>query len=171
MKDMPADDPMGLKLTYEQAIEIDPILTSYLNKEQFYAFRYYLLNMYDDDLEAHKQYHIMESAVAQMQRNNVKFLFAPNTFNFMQWIQRSSGEEWSYEKHERNVHDEIYNEWDFVPEENFIKIGIARGLQWDYEVMEDPVNHPTHNHCHHLSAESQKRWATEVAIPALTALL
>jgi len=171
MKDMPEDDPKGLKLTYEEVIEIDPILTSYLNKEQFYAVRYYLLNMYDDDLEAHKQYHLMESAVFQMQRNNVKFLFAPNTFSYMQWVQKINDEDWEYEKHERNVHDEVYNEWEFVPEENFIKTGIAVGLQWDFAFMEDPINYPNHNHVHHLSAQSQEKWATEVAIPRLETLM
>ena len=113
----------------------------------------------------------MESAVAQMQRNNVKFLFCPNTFSYMQSVHLMAGEDWDYEKHERFIYDEMYNEWEFVPKKSLEMKGIADALNWDQEIMEDPINHPTHNHVHHLSAESQKRWATEVAIPRLKNLL
>ena len=69
----------------------------------------------------------------------------------------------------------MYNEWSIIPEENKIhrpeQASISDALQWDFEIMEDPINHPTHDHCHHLSAESQERWANEVAIPKLKGLL
>jgi hypothetical protein len=37
--------------------------------------------------------------------------------------------------------------------------------------MEDPVGNPDHNHCHHLSANAHKRWATEIAIPKIKDIL
>lgn len=171
LRDMPEDDPLGLTLSYAEALKAWPEIAMHLNEKQFYAFRSYYLHMYDDDLEAHKQYHFMESAVSQMERNNVKFIFCPNTFSFMQTVQMMAQETWDYEKHERQIYDEMYNEWEFVPEESLEMIGIAQGLNWDKELMDDPVNHPNHNHVHHLSAESQERWATEVAIPRFEKLI
>jgi len=168
---MPEDDPLGLTLSYADALKAWPELKLHLTESQFYAFRQYYLTMYDDDLEAHKQYHFMESAVAQMQRNNVKFLFCPNTFSYMQTVHMMAQEEWDYEKHERFIYDEMYNEWEFVPKLNLITTGISTGIQWDKEIMDDPINYPTHDHVHHLSTQSQKRWATEVAIPRLKKLL
>lgn len=162
----------NLMSTYEEANEEWPELHWHMNKEQFYAFRQYYLNLYDDDLEAHKQYFIMESAVNKMQRHNVKFLFAPNTFNYMQSVQLSNNEEWDHEKHERNVFDELYNDWSFVPRENLLYPGIAFALQWDNERLGgDSADQPDHDNCHHLSSWAQEKWATEVAIPRFKVLL
>ena len=49
--------------------------------------------------------------------------------------------------------------------------GIADALQWDFDFMDDPINHPNHNHCHHLSADAQKKWATDIAIPKIKDIL
>ena len=80
-----------------------------------------------------------------------------------------------YELIHRAPYDEIYNEWSIIPKENLLTrpddTTISDALQWDFEIMEDPINYPTHDHCHHLSAESQERWANEVAIPKFKSLL
>ena len=161
----------NLMSTYEEANEEWPELHNHMSEEQFYTFRQYYLNLYDDDIEAHKQYYIMESAVSKMQRHKVKFLFYPNTFNFMQSVMTSKQEEWEYEKHQRNVFDEIYNDWVFVPKESLGKIPISNALAYDFETMDDAINHPDHDHCHHLSERAQKKWATEVAIPQIKLIL
>jgi len=162
----------NLMSSYEEALKEWPELDWHMNAEQFYAFRNYYLNLYDDDIEAHKQYYMMESAVTKMQRHNVKFLFCPNTFNYMQSVHISKDENWEYEKHERNVYDEMYNDWIFVPEESLCITGVAFALQWDNNRQGgNAAEHPDHNHCHHLSAWAQEKWATEVAIPQITSLL
>ena len=62
--------------------------------------------------------------------------------------------------------------YDFVPKENLqLYTGIADALQWDFETMEDPIGNPSHDHCHHLSAYAQERWATEIAIPKISNIL
>ncbi len=125
-------------------------------------------NLYDTDLEAHKQYYMMESAVNQMQRANIKFLFCPNTFNWKQNIQERF-KLTDEEKHKYYIEGFTY---DFVPEESLqLYHGIADALAWDYEYMEDPISNPNHNHSHHLSAKAQKRWATEIAIPKIKDIL
>ena len=89
----------------------------------------------------------------------------------MQSVMTSKQEEWDHEKHQRNVFDEMYNDWAFVPKENLGKIPISNALRWDFEIMEDPINHPIHDHCHHLSQYAQKKWAKEVAIPQIKLIL
>ena len=34
-----------------------------------------------------------------------------------------------------------------------------------------PINNPNHDHCHHLSADAQKKWANEIAIPKISNIL
>ena len=162
--------------TYEEAIEEWPWLPHHMSEKQFYAFREYYIHLYDDDLEAHKQYYLIESAVSKLQKSGTKFVMSPNTFNFAQAHAMKEGH--SIDDHEsinRAPHDEMYNEWNIIPKENIIAQPddktISDTLQWDFEIMEDPINYPTHDHCHHLSAESQERWANEVAIPKLKGLL
>ena len=43
--------------TYEEAVEEWDWLPYRMLETQFYAFRNYYLNQYDDDVEAHKQYY------------------------------------------------------------------------------------------------------------------
>lgn len=159
-------------ITYNELKKWWPFLEHHMSESQWLAFRSYYIHLYDDDLEAHKQYYLMESAVAKMQRNNVKFVFAPNTFNFKQSHAMNKNISMDdYEGTHRNPHDELYNEWEFVPSANLAHTGISYGLQWDFELMDDPINSPTHDHCHHLTAESQKRWAHEIAVPIIDQLL
>lgn len=160
-------------MDYDNLVERNPIVKKFIGKEQWETFNRYYLHMYDDDLEAHKQYYMMESAVAKMQRHGVKFLFCPNTFNFMHSYMMSKG--MNLEEHTEEVHrdrvDDLYVDWPCVPEENLVRDGIALALQWDFTQMDDPINHPNHNNCHHLSAWAQEQWANRVAIPNLTRLL
>lgn len=154
--------------TYEEACVWWSHLPHHMNKKQWETLRQFYLHLYDTDLEAHKQYYMMESAVNQMQRANIKFLFCPNTFNWKQNIQER------YKLTDKDKH-KYYIEgftYDFVPEENLqLYTGIADALQWDFEFMEDPISNPNHNHCHHLSTDAQKRWADEIAIPKITKIL
>ena len=48
-----------------------------------------------------------------------------------------------------------------------LNLGGVDALQWDFEVMEDPINYPTHNHLHHLSAWAQEKWANDIALPRI----
>jgi hypothetical protein len=154
--------------TYEEACVWWDNLPAHMNKAQWESMKTFYINLYDTDLEAHKQYYMMESAVNQMQRANVPFLFCPNTFNWKQNIQERY-KLTDEEKHKYYIDGLTY---DFVPEKNLqLYTGIADALAWDYETMEDPIGNPTHNHCHHLSANAQKRWATEIAIPKIRQLL
>jgi len=154
--------------TYEEACIWWDNLPKHMNKKQWETMRQFYLHLYDTDLEAHKQYYMMESAVNQMQRANVKFLFCPNTFNWKQNIQERY-QLTDADKHKYYIEGFTY---DFVPEDNLqLYTGIADALQWDFEFMEDPINNPNHDHCHHLSADAQKKWASEIAIPKITKIL
>ena len=154
--------------TYEEACVWWDDLPAHMNKAQWESMKTFYINLYDTDLEAHKQYYMMESAVNQMQRANVPFLFCPNTFNWKQNIQERY--KLTDEQKEQYYIDGLT--YDFVPEKNLqLYTGIADALAWDYETMEDPIGNPTHNHCHHLSADAHKRWATEIAIPKIRQIL
>jgi hypothetical protein len=154
--------------TYEEACVWWDNLPAHMNKAQWESMKTFYINLYDTDLEAHKQYYMMESAVNQMQRANVPFLFCPNTFNWKQNIQERY--KLTDEQKEQYYIDGLT--YDFVPEKNLqLYTGIADALAWDYETMEDPIGNPTHNHCHHLSANAHKRWATEIAIPKIKQIL
>lgn len=161
---------------YEEAVEEWSWLPHHMSETQFYAFRNYYLNLYDDDVEAHKQYYLIESAVNKLQKSGTKFVMSPNTFNFAQSYAMKEGYDIdNYELIHRQPYDEMYNEWNIIPEENLLfrpdNLTISDALQWDFEMMDDPINHPTHDHCHHLSSEAQERWANEVAIPKLKSLI
>ena len=157
-----------LERTYEEACVWWKHLPHHMNKEQWETMRQFYLHLYDTDLEAHKQYYMMESAVNQMQRADVPFLFCPNTFNWKQNIQERY-KLTDEEKHKYYIDGLTY---DFVPEKSLqLYTGIADALAWDFETMEDPVGNPDHNHCHHLSANAHKRWATEIAIPKIKDIL
>ncbi len=157
-----------LERTYEEACVWWKHLPHHMNKDQWETMRQFYLHLYDTDLEAHKQYYMMESAVNQMQRANIKFLFCPNTFNWKQNIQERF-KLTDEEKHKYYIEGFTY---DFVPEKCLqVHQGIADALAWDYEYMEDPIGNPNHNHSHHLSAKAQKRWATEIAIPKIEDIL
>ena len=154
--------------TYEEACVWWDDLPAHMSKAQWESMKTFYINLYDTDLEAHKQYYMMESAVNQMQRANVPFLFCPNTFNWKQNIQERY--KLTDEQKEQYYIDGLT--YDFVPEKNLqLYTGIADALAWDYETMEDPIGNPTHNHCHHLSANAHKRWATEIAIPKIKQIL
>ena len=154
--------------TYEEACVWWDNLPYHMNKAQWESMKTFYINLYDTDLEAHKQYYMMESAVNQMQRANVPFLFCPNTFNWKQNIQERF-KLTDEEKHKYYIDGLTY---DFVPDKNLqLYTGIADALAWDFETMEDPVGNPNHNHCHHLSADAHKRWATEIAIPKIKDIL
>lgn len=154
--------------TYEEACVWWDDLPYHMNKAQWESMKTFYINLYDTDLEAHKQYYMMESAVNQMQRADVPFLFCPNTFNWKQNIQERF-------KLTDEQKDQYYIDgltYDFVPQDNLqLYTGIADALAWDFETMDDPIGNPTHNHCHHLSADAHKRWATEIAIPKIKKLL
>jgi len=153
--------------TYQEDKQFWPELEHHMSEAQWNAFRKYYASMYDDEIEAHKQYYMMESAVSQMEKANIKYMFCPNTFLWKQTYQ-----EINQLDHEQSK-DEIYIDFDFnfVKETNLCKNGIANALAWDFETMDDPVHHPTHSHCHHLSEYAQKRWADEVAIPQIDNIL
>lgn len=166
----------NLMSTYEEAVEEWDWLPHHMSETQFYAFRNYYLNLYDDDVEAHKQYYLIESAVNKLQKSGTKFVMSPNTFNFAQSYAMKEGYDIdNYELIHRHPYDEMYNEWDIIPDENLLfkpdNLTISDALQWDFEMMDDPINHPTHDHCHHLSKEAQERWANEYAIPKFKTLV
>ena len=154
--------------TYEEACVWWDNLPAHMNKAQWESIKTFYINLYDTDLEAHKQYYMMEGAVHQMQRANVPFLFCPNTFNWKQNIQ----ERYKLTDEQKEQYYIAGLTYDFVPEDSLqLYTGIADALAWDYETMDDPIGHPDHSHCHHLSANAQKRWATEIAIPKITTIL
>ena len=157
----------NLNRTYQQEIQFWPELEHHMSEDQFNAFRKYYPAMYDDEIESHKQYYMMESAVHQMNSAGIKYLFCPNTFEWKQSYQDIH--KIDHEASKDEIY--IYYDWEFVNSVNLCKNGIANALAWDFETMEDPVNHPTHDHCHHLSEYAQKRWATEVAIPQISKIL
>lgn len=154
--------------TYEEACVWWDYLPQHMNKKQWETIRQFYLHLYDTDLEAHKQYYMMESAVNQMQRAKVKFLFCPNTFNWKQNIQ----ERYKLTDADKDKYYIQGFNYDFVPEKNLqLYKGIADALQYDFDHMEDPVGNPNHDHCHHLSAYAQEKWSTEIAIPKITKIL
>ena len=69
-----------------------------LTSEQFQILKKYFLHFVDTDLLKHEQYYLVESAVAQLQRTNTKFLMA---------------RPWS-------AHTGTYKDWYYIPRENFI---------------------------------------------------
>ena len=132
--------------------------------------------MYDHDLEAHKQLYMMQSAVEQMQRNNVKFLFCPNTFTFKQTethlkqpdvVNRQTI---SIEETQPGGKNYIF---DFVSDNNMLQPGIASALQGDHRrLQEQNLEHePGADYTHHLSPQAQEEWSTTFAIPKIQSIL
>jgi len=159
----------NLSCTYEEACFNWWMLDQYFTEDQFYSFRKWYLNMYDHDLEAHKQLYIMQSAVHQMQENNVKFLFCPNTFTFKQTQTNLAN---SDPENRPTLSIDCYL-WDFVPEENLLEPGISFALQGDHRRMKEQglELEPGTNYTHHLSPQAQQEWSTEFAIPKIQELL
>lgn len=153
-----------IDMSYEELCGWWDNLETSMSKKQYEVFREYFIHMYDDDLEAHKQYYIMQSAVKALQDAHIPFIFAPNTFGFKQTMMEYKG--LSDDEAQR-----MYKNWDFIPKDMFEPRGIADALQWDFEVMEDPINYPTHNHLHHLSAWAQEKWANDIALPRIKKIL
>ena len=80
-----------IDISYEELIKWWPNLVTSMTKKQYEVFREYFSHMYDDDLEAHKQYYIMQSAVKALQDAHIPFIFAPNTFGFQQTMMEYKG--------------------------------------------------------------------------------
>ena len=132
--------------------------------------------MYDHDLEAHKQLYIMQSAVEQMQRAKIPYLFCPNTFTFKQTEtnlkqpDHNNRQTISIAETQHNTNNYL---WDFVPEENMLNEGISSALQGDHRRMkEQNLEHePGGDYTHHLSPQAQEEWSNDHAIPKITSLL
>ena len=159
----------NLSCTYEEACYNWWMLDQYFTESQFYAFRKWYLNMYDHDLEAHKQIYMMQGAVHQMQQNNINFLFCPNTFSFKQTQTNLS----SSDPANRPTLSIDGFLWDFVPEKNLLEPGISSALQGDHKRMQEQGLdlEPGTNYTHHLSPEAQEEWSNEFAIPKIQELL
>ncbi len=153
--------------TYEQDKQFWKELEHHMSEAQWNVFRKYYPLMYDDEIESHKQYYMMESAVNQMEKAGVKYLFSPNTFEWKQSYQEIN--KLDGEKFKDDIW--IFYDYDFVNKTNYLRKGIADALAWDFEHTADPVHNPSHDHCHHLSAYAQERWATELAIPQIEKIL
>jgi|TARA_B110000483_G_C18091593_1_gene502204 hypothetical protein len=166
----------NLTCTYEEACYNWWMLAQYFTSEQFYAFRKWYIYMYDHDLEAHKQLYIMQSAVEQMQRAKIPYLFCPNTFTFKQTEtnlkqpDHNNRQTISIAETQHNTNNYL---WDFVPEENMLNEGISSALQGDHRRMkEQNLEHePGGDYTHHLSPQAQEEWSNDHAIPKITSLL
>ena len=153
---------------WETVKQFWPWATHYLTEKKFNVLRDYYIHVYDDNIEAQNQYYMMQGAVHQLEQANIPYLMSPNTFRWLQTKQDTQNLTWEEDQ------DKIYMDefiFDFVPEKNLITKGIADALQWDLERNPNSIEHPDHNHCHHLSEWAQKRWATEIAIPKFEELL
>ena len=159
----------NLSCTYEEACYNWWMLDQYFTESQFYAFRKWYLNMYDHDLEAHKQIYMMQSAVHQMQQNNVKFLFCPNTFTFKQTQTNLSSSD--HDNRPTLTIDGYL--WDFVPDTNLLEPVISYALQGDHKRMQEQglELEPGSKYTHHLSPQAQEEWSHEFAIPKIQELL
>ena len=159
----------NLSCTYEEACYNWWMLDQYFTESQFYAFRKWYLNMYDHDLEAHKQIYMMQSAVHQMQQNNVKFLFCPNTFTFKQTQTNLSSSD--HDNRPTLTIDGYL--WDFVPDTNLLEPGISYALQGDHKRMQEQglELEPGSKYTHHLSPQAQEEWSNTYAIPKIQSIL
>jgi len=112
-----------------------------LTAEQFKILKNYFLHFVDSDLLMHEQYYLIESAVAQLQRNHIPFIMS------RPW------------KHPNGV----YKTWPIIPKLNFVD---AHPSDYnDMKVGSGPAP------VHHLHPMDQKRFAINELLPKVKELI
>lgn len=159
------EDPTA---SWETVLQFWPEGERYFTEASFKAYRANFLHNYDSELAAMNQYFIIQSAVHLLEKNNVKYVMAPNTFIWKQAYMEANNLDFNADP--ADIYMDEYT-FDFIPKVNMLKPGIADALQWDLEHNPDSAEYPDHSHCHHLTTWAQKKWATEVAIPQIDKVL
>ena len=160
-----AEDPTA---SWETVLQFWPEGSHYFTEASFKAYRANFFHNYDSEVAAMNQYFIIQSAVHLLEKNNVKYVMAPNTFIWKQAFMELNNLDFNADM--ADVYMDEYT-FDFIPKVNMLKPGIADALQWDLQHNPDSIEHPDHSHCHHLTTWAQKKWATEVAIPQINKVL
>ena len=53
-----------------------------MNKDTHALLKQYFLHFYDPDIERYKQYFILQNGLDKLLKNNINFIFSPNTFEW-----------------------------------------------------------------------------------------
>jgi hypothetical protein len=153
-----------LSANFEDVIETYPGLEKTLTKDTWKNFKNYYCNLYDTELEFHKQIYLVQSAVKELQDNNISFLMSPNTLNFFHNLQ-------VFEKDSRPLKNEYDDLFNFIPQQNYIQ-GVAGMLaEVDNELYGDYENNPGRFLSSHISPDAHKVYFEKYLIPSIEKLL
>ena len=120
-------------------------LSKVMNKDTHSLLKHYFMHFYDPDIERHKQYYILQNGLDKLLKNNIKFIFSPNTFEWAEGMTMSNSLlEYNTEPFK----------WQ-IPKENLLEKGIAEYLNVCDDVYGNWENSPGVNYSHHLPIESQ----------------
>jgi len=153
-----------LSANFEDVIETYPGLEKTLTKDTWKNFKNYYCNLYDTELEFHKQIYLVQSAVKELQDNNISFLMSPNTLNFFHNLQ-------VFEEDSRPLKNEYDDLFNFIPQQNYIQ-GVAGMLaEVDNELYGDYENNPGRFLSSHISPDAHKVYCEKYLIPSIEKLL
>lgn len=152
-----------LSADFDDVLETYPGLSQTLTKDKWQSFRNYYCNLYDTELEFHKQVFVLQSAVQELQNNNIPFLMSPNTINFFHNLQ-------IFNNDNKPFKDEFHSMFNFIPQENLIQ-GVASMLaEVDNELYGDYENNPGRFLSSHISPDAHKVYAEKYLIPSIEKL-
>ena len=144
-----------LELSYDEVCEVYPVMSSVCTPNNWKSLRHYYTNLYDTALECHKQVFIMQSAIHELEKNNIPYLMSPNTLDFLHDLQTLKGET----DPQKILKDSYYPLWDMIPEKNKIP-GVASMLsEVDSKLYESYDVNPGRLLSSHISPLAHKAYA------------
>lgn len=126
-------------------------LSKVMNKDTHALLKQYFLHFYDPDIERHKQYFILQNGLDKLLKNNINFIFSPNTFEWAEGMSMSNSLlEYNTEPFK----------WQ-IPSENLLEKGIAEYLNVCDDVYGNWENSPGVKYSHHLPIESHMAFSVD----------
>ena len=126
-------------------------LSKVMNKDTHSLLKHYFMHFYDPDIERHKQYFILQNGLDKLLKNNIKFIFSPNTFEWAEGMTMSNSLlEYNTEPFK----------WQ-IPQENLLEKGIAEYLNVCDDIYGSWENSPGPNYSHHLPIESHMAYSID----------
>lgn len=127
--------------------EKHPYNLNQISKEQYNALKHYQLYLFNRQLEEHKQYFMIESAVHQLTTANVPFIMVPG------WLS--------------HIETDIMHNWPIIPKRNLITHMPAQ----IFRQRKDENPQYGIGFTHHLWPEDHQMYATKYLLPVANDLL
>ena len=126
-------------------------LSKVMDKDTHALLKHYFMFFYDPDIERHKQYYILQNGLDKLIKNNIKFIFSPNTFEWAEGMSMSNSLlEYNLEPFK----------WQ-IPDENLLEKGIAEYLNVCDDVYGNWEDSPGPKYSNHLPIESHMSFAVD----------